>query len=902
MMKKRLLRLFSIFLCLILMWSAVPAVPAAELLEDTPPAVQVKIFGGVYSDVANMCSGIASVFKDTIKSYKDRPIQVTTYMGSSNLDKLTDITVENTQLLVILCPDDEIEQTCAEKIREYMSAGGCVWLSGEHQEGFKTQNENIAALSKYLKVSFALGEDSIDSNATLITDTSLGTGNMYGAYETVRLYAANNIITPNPDDPPDASRPTPVPIITCEDKTYMIDASVEKGYLTVSADLNIFYLTTGVTPYAAQILYNLLDRSYTEIQKNRLPHTPPVGRELTYSGEAQTLVEPGRVDADKGTMLYSLNGTDWSEALPAGVDAGTYPVYWKIDAAGGYVSVGPETVEAEIKKADPVYTPPSGQNLTYTGQSQVLGTLGSVSGGTMEYSLDRTAWSTAFPSGLEVNTYTVYWRITGDSNHNDVEGSSVESTITARPESAYRAPVGKNLTYSGEAQTLVEPGWVEAGKGTMLYSLNGTDWSGELPAGVNVGTYSVYWKIDAAEGYDSVGPETVEAEIKKADPVYTPPSGQNLTYTGQSQVLGNLGSVTGGIMEYSLDKVAWSTEFPSGLEAETYTVYWRIKGDSNHNDVEGSFVESAITAEPVPVPQPVPTESRGTSYPVVVLDRTPPGGSVRTNYGHAEEGTTIIITATPMAGHRVLEITAVDKEGNILPIKDMMGNRYSFRMADSRVEVSVSFARTAASGGNGGTSEGAASSLTGFADVSAGAWYRDGIQYCLDKGLMVGDGGVFRPDARISRAAFAAILWRMSGSPAAGGTLSFNDVAETDWYAGAVRWAVAERLINGYDAHRFGAGDPLSREQMVTILWRYAQHEGVDVFVPTGNLLSAYADAGSVSAYARPAMEWACRIGLLNGRSRAGVKVLEPREAGSRAQTAVIVARYARSAEKWSAA
>ena len=172
---------------------------------------------------------------------------------------------------------------------------------------------------------------------------------------------------------------------------------------------------------------------------------------------------------------------------------------------------------------------------------------------------------------------------------------------------------------------------------------------------------------------------------------------------------------------------------------------------------------------------------------------------------------------------------------------------------------------------------------TGFSDVSAGAWYADAVEYVRDNGLMSGTSATtFSPDTATSRAMLAAILYRASGSPAVSASVSFNDVADNTWYTQAVAWASSNGIITGYGDGRFGINDPVTREQIATILWRYAGS-------PSADAGQDFADEASISAYAADAVDWARDNGIVNGVEG---NRFQPQSNANRAQVATILRNY----------
>ena len=183
--------------------------------------------------------------------------------------------------------------------------------------------------------------------------------------------------------------------------------------------------------------------------------------------------------------------------------------------------------------------------------------------------------------------------------------------------------------------------------------------------------------------------------------------------------------------------------------------------------------------------------------------------------------------------------------------------------------------------------------LGAFGDLTATAWYHDGVHYCLENGLMRGvSGGKFLPDGSTTRAQLVTILWRLEGSPETTGAVCFGDTAGGAWYTEAVRWAAGCGVVKGYDNECFGPDDAVTREQMAAILYRYAQHKGYDVSAGEDTNILSFDDAFAVSEYAIPAMQWACGSGMVHGIARDGGMLLAPGDTTTRAQTATLLMRF----------
>jgi hypothetical protein len=139
------------------------------------------------------------------------------------------------------------------------------------------------------------------------------------------------------------------------------------------------------------------------------------------------------------------------------------------------------------------------------------------------------------------------------------------------------------------------------------------------------------------------------------------------------------------------------------------------------------------------------------------------------------------------------------------------------------------------------------------------------------------------------------VLHRLEGNPAATSGNPFADVASRNWYSDAVVWANAKGIVKGYDSDTFGTNDFITREQLVTILYRYAQYKGYDVSVGEDTNILSYVDALNISEYAIPAIQWACGAGVMQGD---GAK-LDPQGSATRAQVAAMLMRFIENVAKY---
>ena len=177
---------------------------------------------------------------------------------------------------------------------------------------------------------------------------------------------------------------------------------------------------------------------------------------------------------------------------------------------------------------------------------------------------------------------------------------------------------------------------------------------------------------------------------------------------------------------------------------------------------------------------------------------------------------------------------------------------------------------------------------TNFTDVEENGWYHTGVDFMVRNGFMNGVADdAFDVDGNLTRAQLVTILYRIAGEPESTATNPFADVADGQWYTNAVIWAAENGIVKGVNTTTFAPNDQITREQIATILFRYAKAEKVE------GKLAGFPDAGEVSDYAADAMAWAVEQGLINGISESdGKTYLAPQETATRAQIAVILMRY----------
>ncbi len=466
----------------------------------------------------------------------------------------------------------------------------------------------------------------------------------------------------------------------------------------------------------------------------------PTVKNLTYNGSAQALVNAGSTNT--GTIQYKLNNGTYSNSIPTATNAGTYTVYYKVIGDANHNDVSEKYVTVTINKANGSVIAPTVKTLTYNGSAQALVNAGSTNTGTIQYKLNNGTYSNSIPTATNAGTYTVYYKVIGDANHNDVIEQSVIMTIKRLAASSVTysnktytgseqvAVTGSNVTLTGTLKATsvgnyiayaeptnnytwsdgttskktinwsivkanntlklssnsgsytypnsgtfsvttnvsggdlscssnnssvatckisgttvtVIPGTtkgsatitvtsketanynsgsaayvaitshgllsytasgynkaydgsnhsitVTSSGATITYSSDGTNYSSTKLTYRDVGTYTVYYKIEK-EGYKTIT-GTEKVTIIKANGSVIAPTVKNLTYNGSAQALVNAGSTNTGTIQYKLNNGTYSNSIPTATNAGTYTVYYKVIGDANHNDVSEKSVTVTI--------------------------------------------------------------------------------------------------------------------------------------------------------------------------------------------------------------------------------------------------------------------------------------------------------------------
>ncbi len=305
--------------------------------------------------------------------------------------------------------------------------------------------------------------------------------------------------------------------------------------------------------------------------------------------------------------------------------------------------------------------------------------------------------------------------------------------------------------------------------------------------------------------------------------------------------------------------------------------------DLNKTEYDSVYIPGSSTSHSSSSSSSSSSSNRSSSYKIDVEDTE--NGSVKLSAFSAYKGQTIAITPAPQVGYALDSITVIDKENKKIDLtpKD---KQYTFTMPSSNVTVKVEFKAISViiPPSTPDTNE---NIILPFIDVKESDWYYSCVKYVYEQSMMAGTSTtMFSPDTTTTRGMIVTILHRLDGKPTAP-VSNFTDIEQNQYYTEAVAWASANGIVSGYGNGNFGPNDTITREQMASILYRYAQYKNYNTSYT--NNLSNYVDVEEISSYAITAIQWANGTGLISGITNT---TLVPKGSATRAQVSSILMRF----------
>lgn len=242
------------------------------------------------------------------------------------------------------------------------------------------------------------------------------------------------------------------------------------------------------------------------------------------------------------------------------------------------------------------------------------------------------------------------------------------------------------------------------------------------------------------------------------------------------------------------------------------------------------------------------------SYDVTIAQ--PEGGTVSVDPTDAEAGEEVTVTVKPDEGLTLGDLIVTDEDGNTVKVAANEDGTYSFEMPEGDVTITATFV----------CDGGALCPTDKFTDIDQAQWYHFAIDWVVENGVMKGIGGttLFAPDDDLLREQAATVMWNIMAegdleAPAA----ALSDVAQGEWYAPYVNWAVEAAVMEGHGGtDRFGVGEALTREQFAAVV---AKATKADVSAADATALEGFTDSENVSEWAQATMAWAVEAGVING-------------------------------------
>ena len=657
-----------------------------------------------------------------------------------------------------------------------------------------------------------------------------------------------------------------------------VSLTVNGGSLTASVNANIwFQFGSGVsgsgTP-TVTVSNNAIVRANGGIANN-----------------SSTSIQYGTGNKENGGIVW--NGTEGTvygnvtlqEDLEIGEgESLTIPDGSSLDMNGHTITVesggkldGKPTGEGTVKIAPTITTEslPDGevgtvysQTLTATGDPTITW---NVTSGTLPAGLTLdTNTGTISGTPTTANTYNFTVTATNDSGNDSKQFSLTidpKQTVSVTGVTLDQAELS---LYTGESKTLIAT--VQPSDATI----QNVTWES---SNTEVATVDANGKVTAeGEGEATITVTTADggktatcAVTVTAAPV--PVSGVSLNKDSTSLTVGDTETLTATVAPDNATNraVTWASSNPSVAKVENGVVTALACGtavitattqDGNHT------ATCAVTVRPdIPPANP--------NYRITV--EATQGGTVTADPTAAKAGTTVTLTPVPDRGYQVGAVAVTDRFGDAVAVTEQADGTYTFTMPNGQVTVTVTFEQAPLP----------------FHDVTEGDWFYDAVRCAYENSLMDGVGdNLFAPNSQTTRAQLVTILHRLAGQPAVSGDLIFTDVEAGTWYADAVAWAAENGIVNGTTDTTFAPGEDITREQLVTVLYRYAESKGYDVSASAD--LSGYPDAGQVQDYAQPAMAWAVAEGIVEGVDGN----LNPTGDATRAQIATILMRFCEGVAK----
>lgn len=569
-----------------------------------------------------------------------------------------------------------------------------------------------------------------------------------------------------------------------------------------------------------------------------------------------------------GSATYYYTTTDsnsgdtkWENIQADTLNAGTYYMYAKLGETENYGSFTTACVKFQVLRAMPTCTKPTDLTAIY-GQTLADVTLP-----------DGWSWMNSSESVGNASTaakkFKAKFTPADTTNYNTVEDIELEVMVNKANQAPLTIQGADGVVY-GQTLTLTTTGG--SGMGAVTYRIDTAYSTGGAAIDPNtgvltpakVGSVSVVATKAGDNDYNDITSAPFVLMIKPATPTGEPKY-TKITTSGKTLKDAAL-TTNGSTLNPNDGKLEWADDkgnaLPDDTKVEANKTYkWRfMPTDTNYTPLTGEIELYHKSGG-----------GGGYNPPVTYYTlRFETGGgsdipSVREAYNAYIDLTGYVPT---WRGHTFIgwysERSLMNKVSGVYLTKDMTV------YAGWRVDK------------NPGTG------ANPFTDVSEKDWFYGDVMFVCENGLMLGTSKtLFSPYGTATRGMMATILWRMEGSPAPKGKNGFTDVEAEKWYTDAVTWTAENGIFAGYGKDKFGPDDPITREQLAAIFYRYADYKDYDLTAK--GILDTFKDADKITDYAKTAMQWAVSSGLVKGKSG---NLLDPQGTATRAEIAAMLHRF----------
>lgn len=374
--------------------------------------------------------------------------------------------------------------------------------------------------------------------------------------------------------------------------------------------------------------------TYKRLLLSKLIYTASANGPFTYDGLSHESITVNVTNPLDAIVTYKLStDTNYSATVPSFTDAGEYDIDYKITATNYDTKTGQVTFEINKASVTWTTTPVGASGLMYDGtEHDLIQTAGAASLGTVKYSVNNGDFTTDLPKATNAGEYNIVCKVEVDDNHDAPSNVNLKVTVAKAPNAYTTVPQGiSDLVYDGTSHALVTAG--EAEHGTVQYKVNNGQFSSNVSSVTNAGTYKVTVRVQVDGNYETPAQKTINVTIAKAANEFTtvPEAVEGIVYDGTSHALVSAGTAKGGTVQYKVNDGKYGNDVPTVTNAGEYTVYYKVNGGTNYNNVAEQSVVVTVAKADAEVTAPTVVEGlKYTGEPQVLIEAgSTTGGTIK---------------------------------------------------------------------------------------------------------------------------------------------------------------------------------------------------------------------------------------------------------------------------------